>query len=125
MEDADCVPAIDLLKNSRDVKIIGNRIIGDFDGTPYAPIYSASGEIHTNILVAYNLIHNAHDGNAALCISIASVSTGWIVHNHAGHLLNTGDTPFLVAADGLYAGENYGNDRAGPTSGYLYPTADS
>ena len=99
MDDGACVTAIDLLKNSKDVKIIGNRITGDFDASPYAPIYSASTEIHKNILVAYNCIHNAHDGNAAVGISIANTtSTGWIIHNHVGHQDTAGETPFLGGA---------------------------
>ncbi|NIS17409.1 MAG: hypothetical protein GWN14_27990, partial [candidate division Zixibacteria bacterium] len=78
-------------------------ITGDFDASPYAPIYSASTEIHKNIVVAGNLIHNQHDGNAAVGISIANTaSTGWIVHNHVGHQDAAGETPILAGAAGLY-----------------------
>jgi hypothetical protein len=126
MEDAAAVTAIDLLKNSRNVKIIGNRILGDFDASPYAPIYSASTEIHKNILVQGNLIHNQHDGNAAVGISIANTtSTGWIVGNHVGHQDAAGETPILAGAAGLYCGENYAAGVLGTASGYLYPAVDS
>lgn len=126
MDDAACVTAIDLLKNAKDVKIIGNRIIGDFDASPYAPIYCASTEIQKNILVTGNLIHNVHDGNAAVGISIANTSsTGWIVHNHVGHQDAAGETPILAGAAGLYVGENYASGVLGTASGYLYPAVDS
>lgn len=126
MDDAACVTAIDLLKDSADVKIIGNRITGDFDATPFAPIYSASTEIHKNILVAHNLIHNAHNGDAAVGISIANTSsTGWIVYNHVGHADTASETPILAGANGLYVGENYASGVRGTASGYLYPGVDS
>jgi hypothetical protein len=126
MNDAACVTAIDLLKNSADVKIIGNRITGDFDATPFAPIYSAVGEVHKNILVQGNMIHNAHDGDAAVGISIANTSsTGWIIGNHVGHQDTAGDTAFLAGAAGLYCGENYASGVLGTASGFLYPSADS
>jgi hypothetical protein len=126
MDDAACVTAIDLLKNSADVKIIGNKILGDFDASPYAPIYSASTEVHKNILVAGNLIHNAHDDNAAVGISIANTaSTGWVVGNHVGHQDVGAETPILAGAAGLYCGENYASGVLGTASGYLYPGADS
>lgn len=126
MDDAACVTAIDLLKDSADVKIIGNRITGDFDASPYAPIYSASTEIHKNMVVAHNLVHNAHDGNAAVGISIANTaSTGWIVYNHVGHADAAGETPILAGAAGLYVGENYASGVRGTASGYLYPAVDS
>lgn len=126
MDDAACVTAIDLLKNSKDVKILNNRITGDFDATPYAPIYSASTEIHKNILVQGNLIHNQHDDNAAVGISIANTaSTGWIVYNHVGHKDAAAETPILAGAAGLYVGENYAAGAMGTASGYLYPAVDS
>lgn len=126
MNDAACVTAIDLLKDSADVKILNNRILGDFDATPYAPVYSAATEVHKNILVQGNLIHNQHDDNAAVGISIANTtSTGWIVHNHVGHKDIAGETPILAGAAGLYVGENYASGVMGTASGYLYPTVDS
>lgn len=126
MNDAACVTAIDLLKNSADVKILNNRIIGDFDASPFAPIYSASTEVHKNILVQGNMVHNAHDGDAAVGISIANTSsTGWIVNNHVGHQDTAGDTAILAGAAGLYCGENYASGVLGTASGFLYPAADS
>lgn len=126
MDDAACVTAIDLLKNSADVKIIGNRILGDFDASPYGPIYSAATEIHLNMLVEGNLIHNQHDDNAVTGISIANTaSTGWIVGNHVGHKDTAGETPVLAGAAGLYCGLNYAAGVLGTASGYLYPTVDS
>lgn len=126
MDDAASVTAIDLLKNSADVKIINNRIAGDFDATPFAPIYSASTEVHKNILVEGNLIHNAHNGDAVVGISVANTSsTGWIVRNHVGHQDVAGETPILAGAAGLYVGENYASGVLGTASGYLYPAVDS
>lgn len=126
MNDAACVTAIDLLKNSADVKILNNRILGDFDATPYAPIYSASTEVHKNILVKGNLIWNAHDGNAAVGIAIANVaSTGWIVDNHVGHQDLADETPFLAGAAGLYVGQNYASGVLGTASGFIRPAVDS
>lgn len=122
MNDGACVTAIDLLKNSADVKILNNRITGDFDATPYAPIYSASTEVHTNILVSGNLIHNQHDDNAVVGISIANTaSTGWILHNHIGHKDAAGSTAIVVGTDGLYVARNYEDDLGAATSGDLYP----
>jgi hypothetical protein len=126
MDDAACVTAIDLLKNSADVKIIGNRITSDFDASPYAPIYSASTEVHKNLVVMGNLIHNAHDDNAAVGISITNTaSTGWIVGNHVGHADAADETPILAGAAGLYVGLNYASGVRGTASGFLYPAVDS
>jgi len=124
--DTAFVTAIDLLKNANDVKLLNNRIIGDFDATPYAAIYCASTEVQKNILVQGNLIHNAHDGNAAVGIAIANVaSTGWIIYNHVGHQDLGGETPILAGAAGLYVGENYASGVLGTASGYVYPAIDS
>lgn len=126
MDDAACVTAIDLLKDSADVQITNNRITGDFDASPFAPIYSASTEIHKNILVENNMIHNAHDGDAAVGISIANTSsTGWIVRNHVGHQDTAGETPILAGAAGLYVGENFASGVLGTASGYTYPAIDT
>lgn len=125
MDDAACVTAIDLLKNCLDVKIIGNRITGDFDASPYAPIYMATAEVPTNILIKDNLIYNKHDGNAAVGISVtATTATGWITKNHVQHIDVDGSTPVLGGSGGLYCGENYVSSVAGTASGYLYPAAD-
>jgi hypothetical protein len=124
--DAAFVTAIDLLKNANDVKLMYNRIIGDFDATPYAPIYCASTEVQKNILVQGNLIHNAHDANAAVGISIANTSsTGWIVYNHVGHQDTANETPILAGSAGLYVGQNFASGVLGTASGYLYPGEDS
>lgn len=124
--DDALVTAIDLLKNANDVKIIGNRIIGDFNAAPYAPIYCADTEIQLNILVYGNYIHNLHDGNAAVGIAIANVaSTGWIIGNHVGHQDVAGETPILAGAAGLYVGQNWASGVLGTASGYNYPAVDS
>jgi len=123
--DAAFVTAIDLLKDANDVKLISNRIIGDFDASPYAPIYCASTEVQKNILVQGNLIHNAHDANAAVGIAIANTaSTGWIIYNIVGHQDADGSTPILAGAAGLMVAENYVSSVLGTASGYLYPAAD-
>lgn len=124
--DGASVHAIELLKNSQDVKLIGNRIVGDYANTPYAPIYSPSAEIHTNIYIAHNKIHNQHDANAAVGISIANTaSTGWIIYNLVGHQDAAGETPILAGAAGLFCAENYCAGVLGTASGYLYPAVDS
>jgi hypothetical protein len=124
MNDASCVTAIDLLKNSADVQIIGNKITGDFDATPYAPIYSVSSEIHTNIEIAYNLIHNVHDDNSLAGISVGSTgSTGWMHHNLVYSLDVAGCTPFVSAATGIAVFENYYNYTGSTSSAVLAPAA--
>jgi hypothetical protein len=121
LTDAAHVTAIDLLKNIDDAKIIGNRITGDFDATPYAPIYMAVGEVPKNILIAGNLIHNLHDDNAVVAISIAcTTATGWMINNHAYGLDVAGETPFLTGATGLYCSGNM-YTYAGTASGFEYP----
>jgi hypothetical protein len=124
--DAADLHGIILNKDQNDVSIIGNRIIGDYDATPFAPVYAASTEIMLNILVAGNLIHNQHNADAAVGISIANTaSTGWIVNNHVGHQDVAGETPILAGAAGLYVGNNYASGVLGTASGYIYPTIDS
>ena len=119
--DDATVTAIDLLKNINDAKIIGNKITGDFNASPYAPIYMASTEIPKKIQVIGNLIHNLHDANAAVGISIASTAaTGWMMYNHVYALDVAGETPFLTGATGLYCSQNY-YTYAGTSSGFEYP----
>jgi hypothetical protein len=119
--DDAVVTAIDLLKNINDAKIIGNRIIGDFNATPYAPIYMADGEIAKNVLVLGNLIHNLHDDHAAVGISmVTSTSTGWMMFNHCYALDVAGETPFLTGATGIYCSQNYYTYQA-TLSGFEYP----
>ena len=115
------VTAIDLLKNCNDVKIIGNRITGDFNATPFAPIYMASTEVAKNILVTHNLIHNLHNADAATGISMAcTTATGWMMHNHCYALDTAGETPFLTGATGIYCSQNYYSYQA-TLSGFEYP----
>jgi len=121
MVDDASVTAIDLLKNINDAKIIGNKITGDFNASPYAPIYMAVAEVPKNIQIIGNLIHNLHDGNAAVGISIAcTTATGWMMHNHVYALDVAGETPFLTGATGLYCSQNY-YTYAGTSSGFEYP----
>lgn len=123
--DDATVTAIDLLKNINDAKIIGNKITGDFNASPYAPIYMASTEIPKNIHVIGNWVHNLHDGNAVMAIAIANTSaTGWMMHNHCYALDVAGETPFLTGATGLYCSQNY-YTYAGTSSGFEYPAIGS
>ena len=122
-QDDATVTAIDLLKDIADAKIIGNRIIGDFNATPFAPIYQASTEFATNVLVTHNLIHNLHNADAAVAISMAGTSsTGWMMHNHSYALDLADSTPFLTGATGIYCAENY-QAYAATDSGFLSPPA--
>jgi len=124
--DAANKHAICLNKNSKDVLIAGNRITGQFAVTPFAPIYSPSTEIHKDIWVFLNTIHNLHNADAAVGISIANTaSTGAIVRNLVGHQDAAAETPILAGAAGLFVAENYCSGVLGTASGYLYPTVDS
>lgn len=117
---------IKLLKNQNDVKIIGNTFCVDCSASTFAPIYSPATEVQLNILVADNVIHNVHDGDAAVGISIANTaSTGAIVRNLVGHQDAAGETPILAGAAGLFCALNYASGVLGTASGYLYPAADS
>ena len=103
-------------KNSLDVKIIGNNILGNFGTTPYAPIYVPNDEIPLNIEVAYNVIHNQHTANAVVGVSIVEdVATGTVHHNVCYSLDVAGATPFLGGTTGLAFFENY----------YIFETATS
>ena len=112
---------VNLLKDSKDVKIIGNKILGDFDTSTYACIYSVNTEHHMNCEIAYNLIHNQHDANAAIAISFGSTtSTGWIHHNLISGNETSGSTPIVSGAGGMKCFENYySGDNS--TSGYILP----
>jgi hypothetical protein len=119
--DDATVTAIDLLKNINDAKIIGNKITGDFNASPYAPIYMAVAEVPKNIQIIGNLVHNLHDGNAVMAISMAcTTATGWMIGNHCYALDVAGETPFLTGATGLYCSQNY-YTYAGTSSGFEYP----
>jgi hypothetical protein len=117
---------IKLLKNQNDVQIVGNTFCVDCSASTYAVIYSPDTEVQVNILVADNVIHNLHDGNAAVGIAIANTaSTGSIVRNLIGHQDTAGDTPILAGAAGLFVAQNFASGVLGTASGYLYPAADS
>lgn len=117
---------IKLVANTNDVKIVGNTFCVDCSASTYAVIYAAATEIQTNILVADNIIHNLHDANAAVGISIANTSsTGAIVRNLVGHQDTDAETPILAGAAGLFCALNYASGVLGTASGYLYPGTDS
>ena len=121
MVDAASVTAIDLLKNINDAKIMYNRISGDFDATPFAPIYMATAEVPLNIMVIGNLIHNVHNADAAVGISMdCTTATGWIMYNHVYGLDVAGETPILTGATGLYCSQNYYTYQ-GTLSGFEFP----
>lgn len=119
---ATATGSIVINKNQNDVKIISNRITGQFGVTPFAPIYAPSTEVMVNILVAYNRIHNLHNADAAVGIAIANTaSTGWIHNNYCYALDVAGATPFLGGATGIAHFENYYTFE-GNKSGYIMPT---
>ena len=121
MPDGAEVTAIDVLMTTRDIKIIDNRIQGDFDASPYAAIYSVNTKHHYNCEIARNHIHNAHDGNAAIAISFGSTtSTGFMYDNLASGNEAGSSTPFVSAAAGLQLANNlYSGDDS--TSAYVLP----
>jgi hypothetical protein len=113
---------INLVKHTRDTKIIGNHILGDADTTGYALIYSVNSEDHFNIEIAYNLIHNLHNANAVVGISAGSTgSTGWMHHNLVYALDTNGGTPFVSAATGIAMWDNK-YVHAANVSAYQMPT---
>lgn len=118
---ATATGSIVINKNQNGVKIIGNRITGQFGVTPFAPIYAPSTKVMINILVAYNKIHNLHNADAAVGIAIANTaSTGWITDNDIYGLDIAGETPVLTGATGLMCSRNY-YTYAGTASGFQYP----
>ena len=112
---------VDFLYNSKDCKILGNKICGDFDTTPFAAIYSVNTAHHFNCEIAYNLIHNQHDADGGIAISFGSTtSTGWIHHNLASANDIATATPFVSGANGMRCFENYySGDNS--TSGFIMP----
>jgi len=121
MTDTASVTAIDLLKDANDVKIIQNSITGDFDATPFAPIYCASTEVQKQIQILHNMIHNLHNADAVSGIAVANTaSTGWMMYNHVYSLDVAGETPFLTGATGLYCSQNF-TTYQGTLSGFEYP----
>ena len=124
--DTSNIGWVDLLKDSRDVRIVGNTICGQFGVTPFSPIYSVNTEIHKNIFVADNIIHNLHNGDNVVGIQLANTaSTGAIVRNLIGAQDATGETPVLAGAAGLLVAENYYSGVLGTASGYIYPGIDT
>ena len=123
--DAETLIPINLLKASRDVKINGNFIQGDFDTSTYACIYSANTIHHYNIEIAYNQISNAHTANGAICISVGSTSsTGFMHNNYAAGDEASSSTPFVTADTGIGQFNNlYSGDDS--TSGYVLPAIGS
>ena len=108
-------------KDCNDVRILGNFICGDFGTTPFAPIYMPDNEIPFNMEIAYNIIHNLHDQDATVGISVLeAVATGSIHHNYIYALDVAGSTPILSGATGMACFENYYTFE-GNNSGYLYP----
>ncbi len=105
--DIGPINPINLLKNSKDVRIMGNKIIADLRTSPYAAIYSVNTEVHTNIEIGYNMIHNVHNANSVVGISAGSTgSTGWMHHNIVYALDTNGNTPFVSAATGIVMWDN-------------------
>jgi hypothetical protein len=120
--DDGALNPINLLKNSRDVRIMGNKILADLDTTPYAAIYSVNTEVHINIEIGYNMIHNLHNANAVVGISAGSTdSTGWMHHNIVYALDTNGGTPFVSAATGIAMWDNK-YAHAANISAYQMPT---
>jgi len=121
--DAANTGCVVLNKNNLDVKIIGNKILGNFAASPYAPILMPDNEIPLNIEIAHNIIHNQHNDNAVTGISVLeAVGTGSIHHNFVYTLDTAGMTPFLTGATGIACFENY-YTTAATSSGVLYPAA--
>ena len=121
-KDAATLTPINLLKNSADVKIMGNTILGDFDSGAYAAIYSAAAEEHENIEIGYNKIWNAHDGNACICISIGTdKDSGFMHNNYAKGFEAASSTPFLAAAGGIRCIANLFDNGDAGASAFILP----
>lgn len=120
--DAAATGCIVLNKDNLDVKILGNYIVGNFGATPYTPILMPDNEIPLNIEIAHNVIHNQHNADAVVGISVLeAVGTGTMHHNLCYGLDVAGATPFLAGATGIACFENY-YIFEGNTSAYLMPT---
>lgn len=124
--DNGALNPIILNKNTESVRILDNRIFADLDTTPYAAIYSPNTEHHMDIDIGYNQIHNLHDANAVVGISVGSTtSTGFMHHNMVYALDVAGASPFVSAATGIALIENYYNFVGDTTQGYLDPVAST
>lgn len=119
--ETDVLLPINLLETSKDVKIIGNTIIGDMDTSTYQAIYSVATLNHYNIEVAYNKIFTHHDQNNIICITVGGTSSTGFIHNNIAKGEDDADaTPFLGAADGLGMFKNLWVGDA-TKSGFVYP----
>lgn len=124
--DAGELTPIILNKDTRDVSIIGNTIMGDFDTTPFAAIYSVNTEVHLNIEIAYNKIHNLHNADAVVGISVGSTGSTGFMHNNMVYALDVaGETPFISAATGISLFNNTYNYTGGTVSGLVLPAIGS
>jgi hypothetical protein len=120
--DIGMINPIDILYNANDVKIIGNKIMGDFQTTPYAAIYAVNTVVLFNLEIGWNMIHNLHNANAVVGISAGSTaSTGWMHHNMVYALDTNGGTPFVSAATGIAMWDNK-YVHAANVSAYQMPT---
>ena len=121
-DDDGALNPINLLHNSNDVRIMGNKIIADLDTTPYAAIYGVNTKHHLNVEIGYNMIHNVHNANAVVGISCGSTaSSGWMHHNIVYALDTNGNTPFVSAATGIVMWDNK-YAHAANISAYQMPT---
>ena len=119
--DTSATGCIVLNANNLDVKIIGNNITGHFGVTPFAPILMPDNEIPLNIEIAYNIIHNTHNADAEVGISVVEAAATGTMHHNLAYVLDTaGMTPFLTGATGVAPYENY-YITAANKSGLLYP----
>ena len=121
IDDGSLTP-IKVNKNTKDVSIIGNKVYGDFDTTPFAIIYSPNTEHHMNCEIAYNRLHNLHNGDAVVGISFGSTTSTGFMHNNLVYALDVaGETPFVSAATGISLFQNWYNYTGGTTSGLVLP----
>lgn len=125
--DAADLHAIIFNKNQNDVSLIGNRIRGIYDASPYSSVYCHSDEVLANFYMTGNCIYDAQaDGQNAPTVNLAcTTSTGWVVGNYAQVFDTAAETPFLGGAGGLGFFQNFSAGVAGTASGYLRPAADS
>jgi hypothetical protein len=118
--------AVVINKDMVDVKVCGNFIVGDFGGTPYAPILVPSGEVVTGFICMDNVISNDHNDNAEVGISADDTSNrGVVVRNLVGHQDTADSTAIFCGTAGLMTMENYTSGVLGTASGYLYPLVDT
>ena len=120
--DTAATGCIDFMKDINDARVFANTIMGNFGTTTFAPIHMLDGEIPLNMEIAYNVIHNQHNADADVGISVLEAAgTGMIHHNICYALDTAGATPFNTGATGLSCFENYYSFE-GNNSGYIMPT---